>query len=220
MPDAPDLPPRRAIVVGGLPLAAELASSLRVTHSTRHVTETDLSVHFASALEELGGCDLVVGVHYEPELLEQRSLTDIDPAQWQRAVGRTLDVVREMTVLASAPLHETGGQLVFIIPTIAMTGAAGWVPLATAAEAIRSWAKSVARQWAAARVGVSCVATSLPLLLGDGSSDPVPAYIGFTAGIEASAADVCAAIDALSGPLAGHVSGATVTVDGGVHMEP
>jgi NAD(P)-dependent dehydrogenase (short-subunit alcohol dehydrogenase family) len=103
-----------------------------------------------------------------------------------------------------------------------MTGASGWVPLATAAEATRSWAKSVARQWAGARVGVNCVATALPVVLGDGSTDPVPAYIGvgFTAGIEPSVADVRAAVDALIGPLSSHLTGATVTVDGGVHMEP
>jgi NAD(P)-dependent dehydrogenase (short-subunit alcohol dehydrogenase family) len=130
--------------------------------------------------------------------------------------------VRASTVVASEPLRESRGQLVFVIPTIAMTGASGWVPLATAAEGTRSWAKSVARQWAGARIGVNCVATSLPLILDDGSTDPVPAYIGvgFTAGNEPTVVDVRAALDALAGPLASHAAGATITVDGGVHMEP
>jgi NAD(P)-dependent dehydrogenase (short-subunit alcohol dehydrogenase family) len=222
MPDAPDpaTATRRTVVVGDSSLAGDLARSPGNERTTRLLPAADLADGFGRALDELGGVDLVVGVHYEPALLVPRSLTEMSPAEWRGAVGRTLDVVRELTVRSSAPLHESGGQLVFVLPTIAMTGAPGWVPLATAAEATRSWAKSVARQWAAAGVGVSCVATALPLILGDGSADPVPAYIGFSAGIKPSSADVHAAIDALSGPLASHVAGATLTVDGGVHMEP
>lgn len=210
----------RVIVVGDGPLATQLERALSTDHRTRLVDPRGLSGVWADAVATLEGVDVVVFAHFDAAALVERQLSDTTPDDWTAATRGTLDAVRELTVLASAALHESRGHLVFVLPNIAMTGAAGWVPLATAAEGVRSWAKSVARQWAGA-VAVNCITTTLPLVLGDGSKDPVPELIGagFTADTPPDVADVLAALDALTGPLGSRLVGATVTVDGGVHME-
>ena len=55
-------------------------------------------------------------------------------------------------------LAARGGHLVFVTPTIGITGVDGLVPYATAVEGIRALAKSAARQWGEAGVRVNCVA--------------------------------------------------------------
>jgi NAD(P)-dependent dehydrogenase (short-subunit alcohol dehydrogenase family) len=91
-----------------------------------------------------------------------------------------------------------------------MTGAAGFVPEATAAEAARGLAKSAARQWGEHGITVNCVAVAAgeDLTLAG-------AALGRPADVRT---DVAAAVAMLAGPLGGFVTGVTVPVDGGVRM--
>jgi 3-oxoacyl-[acyl-carrier protein] reductase len=115
-------------------------------------------------------------------------------------------------------LQGRGGRIVFVTPTVALTGAAQLVPYASAVEGIRALAKSAARQWGTDGITVNCVAPPVELL-GDATSPP---------GLEAAAlgrepdarADVAPVLALLAAPGAHFVTGTTIVLDGGRVMAP
>src|SRR5260370_31879217 len=57
-------------------------------------------------------------------------------------------------------MQGIGGRIVFVTPTVSMSGAAGLVPYTTAVEGQRLLAKSAARQWGPDGITVNCVAVA------------------------------------------------------------
>src|SRR5258708_2248056 len=124
--------------------------------------------------------------------------------EWRERCEAPLHVTLAFLQAAHTALRDRGGRVVVLVPTIAMTGAAGLVPLATAAEGTRSLAKAAARRWGADGVTVNCVAIGL-----DGASKMPPAL---------ERVDVAAVVAMFAGDAASSVTGATVAVDGGRWM--
>lgn len=106
-------------------------------------------------------------------------------------------------------LERGGGRLVFVVPSFGLTGAGGLVAEATAAEGVRSLAKSAARQWGAEGITVACVARRVggPEVALPSLPPPAPE-------------DVASAIELLLDPRSRAVTGATVVVDGGTVLSP
>ena len=87
---------------------------------------------------------------------------------------------------------------------------------ATAAEGMRSLAKSAARQWGERGITVNCVAPPLGLLGAD-----TPAAVDRPAlGRAPTVEDLAHAIAVLASDAARSITGATIPVDGGVVMLP
>jgi 3-oxoacyl-[acyl-carrier protein] reductase len=135
-----------------------------------------------------------------------------------RALLRTLQAARRHL--------PAGGRIVVVVPTVALTGEAGLVGLATAGEAQRVLAKSAARSWGAAGITVNAVAASPAALAAapragganlDGAAlPPVPGGDGH----DDVEDDVAAAVALLLEPAASRLTGATLAADGGVVMAP
>ena len=120
-------------------------------------------------------------------------------------------------------LAGNDGRVVFVTPTIALSGAAGFAPWATAIEGQRLLAKSAARQWGKDGITVNCVAPAWEAVAGagpdggpGGSMSLAPTPLG-PADFEA---DVGAAVVTLAGEGMHALTGATLGLDGGAAMAP
>lgn len=116
--------------------------------------------------------------------------------------------------------HRAGhARLIALVPTIAMSGAPGLGHAAATAEAIRVMVKSAARQWGADGMTVNCIALAPelfgidPSTVGAVSLAP-PALSGTGSLVE----DIVPLIRLVSSADAHHITGATLTADGGVWM--
>ena len=115
-------------------------------------------------------------------------------------------------------LAGNDGRVVFLTPTLSMSGAPGFVPLSAAVEGQRLLAKSAARQWGVDGITVNCVA-------------PAPRVLGLEAGEVALSgpalgrdgdpeADLGPIVAFLCSAGSHFLTGATLSADGGVWMAP
>ena len=156
----------------------------------------------------------VIHADLPPASVVAEPLAETAEEEWDAKCEAPLRAALFVCQAAFAHLHEHGGRIVLLTPTAGLVGEAGFVPIATAAEGMRSLAKSAARQWGAYGITVNCIAVPLELL---GASVPPPVNppaLGRTATVD----DVARAITALIARDAAAITGATIPVDGGVVM--
>lgn len=161
--------------------------------------DDELAALLAQADDE--GVVLVPPIGIEPRPLEDDWLARCDaPLRWALDEARA---AREHLI------GRGGGRLVFVVPSFGLTGAAGLVAEATAAEGVRSLAKSAARQWGTEGITVACVARRVagPEVALPSLPPPTPE-------------DVAGAVAILLDPRSRPVTGATVVVDGGTVLAP
>jgi 3-oxoacyl-[acyl-carrier protein] reductase len=148
----------------------------------------------------------------------------IDDERWEAACEAVLRS-SVFACQASYPhLCERGGRIVFVIPTLAMTGMAGFVPYTAAAEGQHLLAKSAARQWGPEGILVNCVAPD-PILFGippreglEDADDPFGLTERALRRSGDAELDVGPAVVFLLGPSAHFVTGNTLVLDGGAWM--
>jgi NAD(P)-dependent dehydrogenase (short-subunit alcohol dehydrogenase family) len=213
-------------VVGPSGAEATVAAALEAEGGRAVGIEADLAEPqrarsaFVDAAAALGPIDVVVHALVDPAALVPAALADTDGATWDRRCEAVLRAALACMPAAFECLAGRGGRVVLVTPTVALTGAAGLVPYATAAEALRALGKSAARQWGEYGIAVNCVAPPVALLAASAApSDPA---------VEAPAlgrapdgrADVAPVVALLAAAPAHFVTGATLIVDGGVVMAP
>jgi 3-oxoacyl-[acyl-carrier protein] reductase len=209
------------LVLGRSPgFGAELARGLEDAGATVALVDGSMEsrVEARAAFDEATptglSVDAVVHALIEPEALGAATLGDTDEASWD---ARGEAVLRRALWCAQAAYDSfdgRGGKLVFVTPTVGLTGGAGLVPYTTAVEGIRALAKSAARQWGANGIAVSCVAPPVELL-GASGPDVAATALGRLPDARGDVAPVIAML--LAGPF---VTGTTVVVDGGMVMAP
>lgn len=140
-------------------------------------------------------------------------LTDDDfEAAWEQPM--------QHAIAAFQRAHRAGhARLIAIVPTIGMSGAPMLGHVAATAEAIRVMVKSAARQWGAGGMTVNCIALAPELFGIDPSTVGVvslapPALYGTGTVVD----DVIPLLRMLAGEDAHHLTGATLTADGGMWM--
>lgn len=163
--------------------------------------------HGAELVAPDGDVDVVV--HVVAAELHEQSLADTSADEWMARCDAPLAAAIDAAQAAHRRLRRPGGRLIFVVPSLGQTGAAGLVALATASEGVRSLAKTAARQWGAEDINVSCVARHVAGPAVAASSLPRP-----------TVDDVAATVALLASPHASAITGATLTVDGGTVLVP
>ncbi|OBG91891.1 hypothetical protein A5697_08750 [Mycobacterium sp. E3251] len=107
--------------------------------------------------------DNVVIVAGVDPLLEPTHVGTLSATDWRRFAERPMRQVLNALQRSYSSMHQNGGRIVLVMPSIGMTGAPYLVPYTTALEGIRAMAKSAARQWASQHVIVNMVAAPLHL---------------------------------------------------------
>jgi NAD(P)-dependent dehydrogenase (short-subunit alcohol dehydrogenase family) len=210
---------RNAVIVGDGPLAADLADGMSacgyrvVPHAVREVSRAV----FAEALEriqvEFGAIDLVVHAHAHPLASHPGEVADLSERDWIDACETTVDSAYRLAQAAHAYLVASGGRMVFLVPTIGMTGAVGFAPYAAAAESIRALAKGIAKTWGKDGITVNTIALGFASYGATTLMSLSPPALRRSADIEADIAPVIALLDSSA---AHFVTGATLVLDGGI----
>ena len=114
-----------------------------------------------AAVEAIGGIDQFVY-----DVVSRRAHRDDDLHRRVRGgVGRAcegaLDAAWWLVRALIGPLRASrGGSIVFVVPTVGLTGASGFVMLSVVAEGLRVLAKGCGRCWGEDGVAVNTLATS------------------------------------------------------------
>lgn len=172
---------------------------------------------FDRALREFGGLDIFVGNAglWPPE---EVPISEMTAEQWHRTIGVNLDSIF-YTTRAAARVLADGGRIVLISSTAGQRGEAGHADYAASKGAVISLVKSVAVELAPRDITVNCVApgwidtemVALPLQ-GEGRRRIETAI---PLGRVASAEDVAGPVVFLCSPLARHITGEVLNINGG-----
>ena len=212
---------------GGAGIGRAIVLGLEDAHATVIAVDGDLASRaaaeaaFAEARDAAGPLDAVVHAFVDPAALASEPLVETAETDWDRRCEAMLRAALHCCQAARRELSARGGRLVLVTPTIALTGAAGLVPYATAVEGMRAMAKSAARQWGERGITVNCVAPPVELMA---TARDAPDGLALTEpplGREPDArADVAPVVALLAAEPAHFVTGATIPVDGGLVMAP
>jgi NAD(P)-dependent dehydrogenase (short-subunit alcohol dehydrogenase family) len=209
----------------------EVVGALGATGARMVVAPTDLDgaedidEAMGFAAERLGPVDAVVHTAVDPVAFERRAMADIDDAHFEAVWEGTMEATLWVMQAAYRAFAGRGGRIVVTVPTLAMSGAPGLVAYAAAAEGQRLLAKSAARQWGADGITVNCLAVAPGLAMAGGppgADGPEGASLAAPA-LEGSGdpeADLGPACVFLVGEGGAFVTGATISLDGGVWMSP
>jgi NAD(P)-dependent dehydrogenase (short-subunit alcohol dehydrogenase family) len=185
-------------------------------------SRAEVEAVFSEADRALGPIDIVLHTAVDPIAVEPVALVDVDEDRWEAVWEGTMRSSLLCCQAAFAQMAGRGGRIIFSTPTVSMSGAAGLVAYTAAVEGQRLLAKSAARQWGAHRITVNCVAPAPAT--GDADEAGGGRYLSLAQAALGGPGDP----ETDLGPVvvflasdAGHfVTGATITVDGGVWMAP
>ena len=192
-------------------------------------TDQQLGRGIAEALAECGArvvdepgaaLDALVHARIEPAALECQRFVDVDDHTWEQVWEGTMRNALQLCQSVHPLLARSGsGRVVFVVPTLGMSGANDLSPLATASEGVRVFAKSTARQWGQDGITVNCIAVAPalagvdPSLIGDAAlSAPALGDVGDPKG------DIGPLVAFLCSESSHFLTGATLSADGGGWM--
>jgi 3-oxoacyl-[acyl-carrier protein] reductase len=172
---------------------------------------------FDRAASEFGGLDIFVGSAgiWPPEDVPIARMTD---EQWRRTMMINLDAIFYCTRAAARHIGRDG-RIVLIGSTAGQRGGAAHADYAASKGAMMSFVKSIAVELAPSGTTVNCVApgwidTEMAALpYADGGRQRIEA--GIPLGRVASAEDVAGPVVFLCSPLARHITGEVLNVNGG-----
>jgi NAD(P)-dependent dehydrogenase (short-subunit alcohol dehydrogenase family) len=219
---------RRVLVTGDTALPHAIADALEA--SGAHVVRLHTGFGFEEAVRDavaiaeadLGGLDQVVHAWVPDSVLTFADFAGLDEQAWADGCEAALSGAWWLTREVIPPLQRTQGALTFLVPTIGMSGAAGFSMLASVAEGIRVLAKGVGRQLGTEGVTVNTIATAAHLWMPPDDAAKVTGATTLSTpafGRYGEADADIAPIVALLGQSEAHfVTAGTVVADGGIWM--
>ena len=206
----------------GADLASHLTELGAVVGTFGAVATRDKAIErLATVSDDMGALDAVVHVvGVEGEIVDQ-TLVDTDYEAWDRAAEAPIRAAIAAVQGAYATLGDRGGSIITIVPTIAMTGNPGIAAFASAAEGVRLFTKSAARQFGPQGIRANAIATSISLWdIQQPEEHLVPSKFGPSVPGGDLVQSIARAVAFLAGELSIGVNGTTTVVDGGVLMVP
>jgi 3-oxoacyl-[acyl-carrier protein] reductase len=184
--------------------------------------ETEAAAVVDSAAKFLGGLDVLV--NNAGDLVERRSIREVDTAFWERVINVNVTSMLWVT-RAAVPWLETAGQA-SIVNLSSLAGRKGGHPgslaYSTAKGAVLTWTRALANELAPRGIRVNCVAPGL--ILGTRfhnthtTEDSAKKTIeGIPLGRAGSPEDVARAVVYLASEFDGFITGATLDINGGVY---
>ncbi len=219
---------RRIVVTGASAAAAAITDALSVAGGqVRRIadgfgSEAAVAQALNAAESDLGGVDQVLHAWVPDSVMTSASFMSLDEQAWQDGCEAALSGAWWLARQAIPLLLRTRGSLVFLVPTVGMSGAADYAMLGSVAEGIRVLAKGCGRQLGADGVTVNTIATAASLWM---PPDDAKAVTGATTlstpafGRSSDPGEDIAPLVALIGQAEAHfVTAATVVADGGIWM--
>jgi NAD(P)-dependent dehydrogenase (short-subunit alcohol dehydrogenase family) len=209
----------RVAVVAGRPgpLAAAVSSALEGAGAVVSVAAPPFADPAAAADAVAGAPDVVVWADVDPNALHPDPLVGLGEPDWDRRCEEPLRSALWLLEAAYPFLRGRDGRVVLVCPSVALEGAAGLVPLATAAEGQRLLAKSAARRWGSEGITVNVVTVPVAAL---GANVPDAARTDpALPAADALRAAAAVVVWLISDGAAG-ITGATIGADGGAVMAP
>jgi NAD(P)-dependent dehydrogenase (short-subunit alcohol dehydrogenase family) len=185
-------------------------------------SEAEVRDALATVEARLSGIDQIVHTWLAPSVVSPHCFMDLDEDAWAAGCERSLAAAWWLTRASAAPLRNSAGSLVFVVPTLGMAGAAEFTMLAAVAEGVRVLAKSCGRQWGVDNVTVNTVAAAPHHWVGDDDADALTRAISLSTpafGHAGDAVDDLAPLVALlDDPDAHFLTAGTLVADGGTWM--
>ncbi len=219
---------RRVVLTGASPAAASIADALAAAGGdVQRITagfdsEAAVAEALAAAEATLGGIDQVVHAWLPEPVMGAASFMSLDEQAWADGCEAALSGAWWLARQAIPLLLKTRGTLLFLVPTIGMSGAAEYSMLASVAEGIRVLAKGCGRQLGTEGVTVNTIATANALWMPPDDAKTVTGATTLSTpafGRAGDAGDDLAPLVALLGQGEAHfVTAGTVVADGGTWM--
>jgi len=216
---------RSVVVTGDGPLAEELLDGLddlgvaAVPLECTFDSEDAVREAMAAADARLHGIDQVVHTWLAPSVVAPHTFNDLTDDEWAEGCEHSLAAAWWLARASAAPLRESSGSLVFVVPTLGMAGAAEFTMLAAVAEGIRVLAKGCGRQWGVDGATVNTIAAAPHHWVDDETADALTRGISLSTpafGNRGTVADDLAPLIALlDDPDAHFLTAATLVADGG-----
>jgi len=172
------------------------------------------------AREQFGDISILVnnaGVTRDNLLLRMKD------EEWDEIMATDLKSVFWLSRLALRSMIKSRfGRIINITSVVGVTGNAGQTNYAAAKAGIVGFSKSLAREVGSRNVTVNCIApgfidTDMTRALADEQRDALIKQIPL--GRLGEAGDIAAAVAFLASPGAGYITGCTLHVNGGMHMD-
>ena len=143
--------------------------------------------------------------------------------EWDDIMSTNLKSVYRLCKLAVRPMmKKRGGRIINITSVVGVTGNPGQTNYSAAKAGVIGFTKSLAREIGSRNITVNCVApgfieTDMTRALGDAQRSALLGQIPL--GRLGAPEDVAAAVAFLASPAGAYITGATLHVNGGMHME-
>ena len=205
--------------------AAETAALIKASGCTAQSAKVDVTsrasteVLAATAVESLGGIDVLVNNAAIYAGLERKGFEDIDEAVWDRVMAVNVKGPWAMT-RAVAPHMRTSGQgaVINVSSATVMSGSPQWMHYVSSKGAVIAMTRALARELGDDRITVNAIAPGFTLTEASLGLIENAADYGVTRGAIKRAAgsdDMVGTALFLASPLATFITGQTIVVDGG-----
>jgi 3-oxoacyl-[acyl-carrier protein] reductase len=184
--------------------------------------EAEAGALVENAAKFLGGLDVLV--NNAGDLVERRSIREVDAAFWERVINVNVTSMLWVTRAAVPWLEKAGHSSIVNLSSLAgrKGGHPGSLVYSTAKGAVLTWTRALANELAPAGIRVNCVAPGLILGTRFHNTHTTEASAkktikGIPLGRAGSPEDIARAVVYLASEFDGFITGATLDINGGVY---